>query len=77
MKLRILLKKSLMKVILVNEGTTKTAELTGTWNVGEKNVYTLVLKAGDQIQVSGNIEKQWTPKVPDVDVPVENDAPAA
>ena len=65
------------EVILVNEGTTKTAELTGTWNVGEKNVYTLVLKAGDQIQVSGNIEKQWTPKVPDVDVPVENDAPAA
>ncbi|MCS2383313.1 hypothetical protein NXY25_06115 [Bacteroides thetaiotaomicron] len=45
--------------------------------MGEKNVYTLVLKAGDQIQVSGNIEKQWTPKVPDVDVPVENDAPAA
>ena len=65
------------EVILVHEGTTKTAELTGTWNVGEKNVYTLVLKAGDQIQVSGNIEKQWTPKVPDVDVPVENDAPAA
>lgn len=28
------------EVILVNEGTTKTAELTGTWNVGEKNVYT-------------------------------------
>lgn len=44
--------------------------------MGEKNVYTLVLKAGEQIQVSGNIEEEWTPKS-DVDVPVENDAPAA
>lgn len=40
----------------------KTAKLSGTWLAGEKHVYTLLLKAGDEIKVSGALDDTWTPK---------------
>ena len=46
----------------------KTAELTDTWLSGEKHVYTLVLKAGDELKVSGTLEDTWTPKNGDANV---------
>ena len=49
----------------------KTATLSGTWFAGDKYVYTLVLKAGDEIVVSGEFEDNWTPKTGDANV--END----
>lgn len=38
----------------------KTAKLSGAWAAGEKYVYTLLLKAGDEIKVSGALEEAWT-----------------
>lgn len=46
----------------------KTAELTDTWLSGEKHVYTLVLKAGDELKVLGTLEDDWTPKNGDANV---------
>lgn len=40
----------------------KTAKLSGTWAAGEKYVYTLLLKAGDELKVSGTLEDAWSPK---------------
>lgn len=46
----------------------KTAKLSGTWASGEKYVYTLLLKAGDELKVSGQLEDTWTPKDDTADV---------
>lgn len=46
----------------------KTAKLSGTWASGEKYVYTLLLKAGDELKVSGQLEETWTPKDDTADV---------
>ena len=40
----------------------KTAKISETWSSGEKYIYTLVLKAGDELKVSGTVEDEWTPK---------------
>lgn len=49
---------------------TRTATLSGTWGSGQKYTYTLALKAGDSMDVSGSVNDNWDPKTPDV--PVEN-----
>lgn len=40
----------------------KTAKISETWSSGEKYIYTLVLKAGDELKVSGTVEDEWTSK---------------
>lgn len=61
------------KDVILLDNVTKTAAITGTWGVGEKTVYTLVLKGGDEIQVTGKVEGVWTPKN-DANVDVKDDA---
>lgn len=65
------------KDVILLDNVTKTATITGIWGVGEKTVYTLVLKGGDEIQVTGSIEKEWTPSNNDADVNVKDDASKA
>lgn len=48
----------------------KTAKLTGEWIAGEKYTYTLTLKAGDSMDVTGSVSDTWTEKTPNV--PVED-----
>ena len=40
----------------------KTAKISGKWTAGDKYVYTLLLKAGDELKVSGTFEDYWNPK---------------
>lgn len=48
--------------------STHKANLVAAWAVGEKNTYTLALKAGDKINVTGALEDTWTSKESDLDV---------
>lgn len=43
--------------------------LTGTWNPGDKMVYTLVL-SGDKIKIAGEVGTDWTTKTPEATDPI-------
>lgn len=47
---------------------TLQAALNTTWLVGEKNTYTLALKAGEEIEVTGSLDDTWTEKSEDAPV---------
>lgn len=53
----------------ISESTVKVANLNSTWEVGNKYVYTLVLKAGDKMDISGTVDTTWTPKDENIPTP--------
>lgn len=54
----------------VHSNTTAVSkELTGTWNPGNKMVYTLVL-SGDKIKIAGEVGTDWTTKTPEATDPI-------